>query len=217
MKPGRDDAGMASAGGTTSSSGQEVRSTLLLPLLLERFEPEQTLTVLDVGYGVPETVEFFSQYACRLHFAGLIDAPELSAPVPEEDPGGYLDATFERLCDFPADTRFDICLLWDFLNYLPAPALYSFSRALTPYLHRDSRAHGFGAFKAAASMSRDSRTALQYGVYASDELLVRPRPGARPPGHSHSRAVLAHSLSCFEIVRGTLLREGHMELLLQAR
>jgi hypothetical protein len=196
----------------------ELRSTLLLPLLLERFDPEQPLMVLDVGYGAAETVEFFSRYRCRLQFAGMIDAPEFAA-VPEEEAEAYLDQTFARLCAFPPETRFDVCLLWDFLNYLPVPGLRAFSRALRPYLHRQTHAHGFGAFKATApSMAKThAEAALRYSVYDVDKLLVRPRPGGAAPGHSHSRAVLADALGCFEIVRGTLLKEGTMELLLQAR
>ena len=219
MKRRRDGAAEAPPAPSPSSDGDvEVRSTLLLPLLLERFDPEQPLTVLDVGYGVAETVAFFSRYPCRLHFAGIIGAPELET-LPEEDVDGYLDDTFTRLCGFPADTMFDVCLLWDFLNYLSVPALRSFSRVLRPHLHRQTHGHGFGAFKATApAMARGvPETALQYGVYDVDKLLVRPRLDGAAPGHSHSRAVLADSLGCFEIVRGTLLKEGTMELLLQAR
>lgn len=204
--------------GSPTGGGVEVRASQLLPLLLERFDPEEPLTVLDVGYGSGETAEFFSRYRCRVYFTGLIDASELWS-LPDEDVDGYLDRTFARLFDFPPDTYFDVCLLWDFLNYLPVPALRAFSRALRPHLHRQSHAHGFGTFKANAPAMRQSapETALQYGVHEVDKLSLRPRPDGVPPQFSHSRAVLAESLACFEIVRGTLLKEGTMELLLQAR
>jgi SAM-dependent methyltransferase len=218
MKARRDGAEQAPPGMSPYTGSAEVRATLLLPLLLERFDPEQPLTVLDVGNGVAETVEFFSRYRCRLHFTSFIDDLDLTA-LPEEGVEDYLDDTFAKLCNFPPDTRFDVCLLWDFLNYLPVPALRSFSRVLRPYLHRQSHGHGFGSFKAnAPAMARTSSdTAVQYGVYDVDKFLVRPRPEGTPPGYPHSRAVLADSLACFEIVRGTLLKEGTMELLLQAR
>lgn len=211
----RDGAGRASP---SRPGGAEVRATQLLPLLLERFDPEQPVTVLDVGYGVPETVQFFSQYRCRLYFTGLQDAPEL-AEWPEEDTRDYFDDVFARLCSFPPDTRFDVCLLWDFLNYLPVPALKSFSQAIGPYLHRQTHGHGFGSFKATApSMARSQPdSALSYGVRDIHTLTVRSCPEAPPPRFSHSRAALHDALECFEIVRGTLLEEGAVELLLQAR
>lgn len=201
-----------------SGGGAEVRASQLLPLLLERFDPDEPLTVLDVGYGSGDTVAFFSSYRCRLHFTGLIDAVELGS-LPEEDAEAYFDQLFARLLDFPSDTYFDVCLLWDFLNYLPVPALRAFSRVLRPHLHRQSHAHGFGTFKANAPAMRQTapEAALQYGVHDVNQLSVRPRPDGVPPPFSHSRAVLGESLICFEIVRGTLLKEGTMELLLQAR
>lgn len=218
MKATRDGAGRAPFDLSSSAGGGEIRSTQLLPLLLERFDPEQPLTVLDVGYGVAETIEFFTRYHCKLHFAALLDAPAL-AERPDEEVEAYFDDAFARLCDFPADTRFDVCLLWDFLNYLPVPALRSFGRALRPYLHRQTHGHGFGSFKAnAPAMSHTGpETALQYGVFELDKLVARPRRDAPAPPYSHSRATLSDALACFEIVRGTLLKEGAMELLLQAR
>ncbi len=218
MKTKRDGTAEVPPDLLSSAAGGEIRTTQLLPLLLERFDPAQPITVLDVGYGVAETVEFFSRYSCRLYFTGLLDVPEL-AECPEDDAEAYFDEVFERLCRFPPDTRFDVCLLWDFLNYLPVPALRSFSRAIDPYLHRQTHGHGFGSFKATAPAMAMARpdTALTYGVQDVNKLAVRPRPQAAAPRFSHSRATLAESLVCFEIVRGTLLKEGAMELLLQAR
>lgn len=196
----------------------ESRQTLLLPHLFETLEEGARLTVLDVGPGVPETVEFFSRYRCRLHFADLFDHPALAQP-PEEDVELHYQSVFAELCDFPETTRFDVCLLWDFLNHLPLPGVRAFSRVLRPYLHRDSSGHGFGAFKASAPAASRSapQEALRYGIRDVDQLVVRPLPGASPPGFAHSRTALAEALTCFEIVRGTLLREGAMELLLRAR
>ena len=203
-----------------SAPGRERRQTLLLPMVLERIDESRPLTVLDVGGGTAETIEFFSRYRCRLHFADLFDTAELGAVPEDEDPVAWYTAVFSRLLDFPADTRFDLCLLWDFLNYLPVPALTGFSRALRPYLRADTVGHGFGAFKATAPGS--SWTAPEhgfaYGIVDADTLSVRPRPeGSRAPTHPHSRKVVAEALECFDIARGTLLQDGAMELLLEAR
>ncbi len=168
---------------------------------------------------------FFSGFRCRLHFAGLYDNTELDAlkaDTESDDEASEeerLETAFARMLAVKPQTRFDICLLWDFLNYLPVPALRAFSNVLRAHLHRDTMAHGFGAFKAnAPAMSGAApELALQYGVLDEQRLVVRPRPDFSPPPHSHSRATLAASFNCFEIARGTLLREGTMELLLRAR
>jgi hypothetical protein len=199
-------------------TGPGIRQTLLLATLLEHFEEDQHLTVLDVGAGVAETVSFFSRFPCRLRFADLYDAPGLLGPV-EEDPEAYFAAVFAELCDFPPGTHFDVCLLWDFLDYLPLPALRAFSAALSPFISRDTRGHGFGAFKAnAPAIARIApEMPLQFGIKAPDRLAVKPRSGGLNVSYAHSRAVLADAFPCFEIVRGTLLRDGAMELLLHAR
>jgi hypothetical protein len=204
-----------------SSAGDKdpgARQTLLLPLLFERFEEDQPLVVLDIGAGVAETVRFFSRYSCRLHFADLFDAPRLREPV-EGDPDDHYAAVFADLFNFAPETHFDICLLWDFLNYLPLPALRAFSATLSPFLRRHSRGHGFGAFKASApAMARGAPDMhLQFGIHGMDRLAVKPRTGGLTTRYSHSRAALADAFSCFEIARGTLLRDGAMELLLDAR
>jgi len=224
MKSTRDGAVKAPPAGMGAAS-EEVRQTLLLPMLLERFDPEQPLTVLDAGFGVPETVTFFAGFRCRLHFAGLYDnaaLDALSADADDDDQASAeerLETAFARMLAVKPQTRFDICLLWDFLNYLPVPALQAFSNVLRTYLHRDTMGHGFGAFKAnAPAMSGAApERALQYGVLDEQRLMVRPRQDFSAPPYSHSRATLAASFNCFEIARGTLLREGTMELLLRAR
>jgi SAM-dependent methyltransferase len=217
------------AGATRSTpaspvAAMEQQQTQLLPLLLEPIDDEQSITVLDVGAGVPETVTYFSRYRCRLHFAALFDAhalrPEaMPPPGPDDEAQDYFDEVFAALLDFPEGTRFDLVLLWDFLNFLPVPALRAFGQALRPFLHRGTRAHGFGAFKAnAPGLSRDApQIALRYGVLDHDRLAVRPRTDGVLTGYPHSRTVLADAVGCFEVVRGTLLREGGMELLLRAR
>ena len=196
------------------------RQTLLLPMLLERIDETQPLTVFDAGGGNAETLEFFSRYRCRLHFADLLGAGEFDGAPEDQDAVAYFTAVFSALLDFPQGTRFDVCLLWDFLNYLPVPALTGFSRALRPFLHPGTVGHGFGAFKATAPGSSwtPPEHGFAYGIVDAETLSVRPGPGAsRAPAHPHSRKVVAEALECFEIARGTLLQDGAMELLLEAR
>lgn len=224
MKPRRGGADPRPPDPSPPPAGVEVRQTLLLPLLFEGIDEAERLTVLDIGAGVPETVDFFARFRCLLHFSGLFDAQSLRIDAAvtaqtDEDPQAPFDVAFAELLSFPEETSFDIVLLWDFLNYLPVPALKAFSQALRPYLHRGTRAHGFGAFKASApGMARAMpEIALQFGILDENRLAVRPRQGGVLSGYPHTRTVLADALGCFEISRGTLLREGGMELLLEAR
>ena len=49
--------------------------------LMERFEDNQSLSILDVGPGVAESVDFFAGRRCRLYFADLFDRLPLAQLV----------------------------------------------------------------------------------------------------------------------------------------
>ena len=109
----------------------ELRCNLLAPLLDDVAEARK-LTVFDAGSATPETVEFFSRYKCRLHFADLYSAEALACVADELDEN-ELVAHFHRQLGYPATTKFDLCLLWDVLNYLSEPALTAFTKVLSGY------------------------------------------------------------------------------------
>jgi len=178
----------------------DVEHSQLLPKLLEGLPEDRRLTILDLGPAVPETVEYFGQFRCRLYFADLFAEPI----------EGGADNVLQTLLDYPVHVQFDLCLFWDFLNLLDIDALRAFDAALKPYVHRGTRAHGFAAMNAMHALSIH-----HYGVRSADELVVRDDPLARRAARPHPQALLKQALTCLEIKRGTLLREGRLEVLLQ--
>ena len=110
----------------------------LLGSLFRRIDPEHRLTVLEIGTALPETVDFFSEYRCRLHFLDLYDVPFLQRPD-EPLEGKELQQAFERQFNFPEGTKIDLCLFWDFLSFLDDPALRAFNDALKPFIHASTR------------------------------------------------------------------------------
>ena len=182
------------------------------PLLFEGLDKNRRLTVFDVGPATPETVDFFSQFKCRLYFADLFAEGIVRDRVKNLDEKA-MHRRFQELLAYPAHTQFDICLFWDFLNYLDQPALRAFSSALQPYIHKGTRAHGFGVFNATTQLANQ-----QYSVQQNDTLIVTQRQGqplACHP-HPHSQAEIKKLLHCFDISRGTLLPDGRLEILLHA-
>lgn len=172
----------------------------MLPKLFEGLPDDRRLTILDLGPAVPETVEFFGQYRCRLYFADLFSEPT----------DGDGARSFQTLLDYPVQVQFDLCLFWDFLNLLSMDELRAFDAALKPYVHRGTRAHGFAAMSATHALSIH-----HYGVLSTHQLVVRADPLARRATRPHPQALLKQALTCLEIKRGTLLREGRLEVLLQ--
>ena len=50
-----------------------VQTSKLLPLLFAGIKEDEPLTVLHIGPALPDTVDFFCDYRCKLHFVDLFD------------------------------------------------------------------------------------------------------------------------------------------------
>jgi hypothetical protein len=188
----------------------QTQQTLLFPTLVKRIDPERRLSVLEIGPALPETIEFFSQFKCRLHFAAMYSDPVLKLQKGEYSES-ELAEEFERSFEFPKSTRFDLCLFWDFLSYLDDKALRAFNTAIRPYLHKTTRAHAFTVRTLNTSFPNQ-----QYGIEQAHMFKIRPRLSQQKPTFPHTQATLVNLLSSFDIDQGMLLPDGRLEVLLTA-
>ena len=188
-----------------------IQPSKLLPSLFRSLDTGRRLTILDVGGALPETVEFFSRFKCRIHFIDLFCEPVVGE-LQQISNAKELHHQFEKLLKLPDGTRLDICLLWDFLCYLDDPALRAFNNVLRPYLYYGTRAHGFVVHHLAIRLENK-----QYGVMQEDAMSVRLRQTKQLATHPHSQIEMHEMLSCFDFDRGLLLPDGKLELLLKAR
>jgi hypothetical protein len=182
----------------------------LFASLFQVVDVNHRLTVLEIGGALPETVDFFAQFKCRLLFVDLFSEPFVhdQADLSEAE----LRHCFEERLRCPAGTRLDLCLFWDFLTYLDDPALRAFNSALRPWLHAGSRAHGFGAHHLGIRLAN-----VRYGVQDRQTLSVRARSGQQLRTHPHSQVEMHEMLNCFAFERGLLLPDGKLEMLLKPR
>lgn len=180
----------------------------LLPSLFEQVDESASLTVLHIGNALPETVEFFSRYRCKLHFVDLFGELPI---VPAEESGKSPGQLFAELLHFPPGTRFDLCLFWDLFNFLDRAAIRGFLATLRPHLHAESAGHGF-----AVHNPRLAQGGELYGITAADSLKVRRRPAALPGYSPRNRGQLETLLDCFRITRSVLLPDGRLEMVLRA-
>jgi hypothetical protein len=183
----------------------------LFPSLFRLLDVNHRMTVMEIGPAMTETVDFFSQFKCRLHFVDLYNEPfvrEQQANLSETE----LRHAFEEQFRFAADTKIDIVLLWDFICYLDDKALRAFNSALRPWIHPDTKVHGFGVHHLAIRLEN-----IQYGVIGKDTLSIRNRSTAQLPYHPHSQIEMHDMLNCFDFERGLLLENGKLEMLLKPR
>jgi len=199
------------ASASAAVNGMLIQSSKLLPSLFRSLDAGRRLTILNVGAALPETVEFFSRFKCRIHFVDLFSDPAVKELQQVSD-SKELDRQFDKLLKLPDGTRLDICLFWDFFCYLDDPALLAFNNVLRPYLYYGTRAHGFGVHHLAIRLEN-----VQYGVVDDDEMSVRMRQMKQLPTYPHSQVEMHEMLSCFDFERGLLLSDGKLELLYKTR
>ena len=165
-----------------------------LSSILGHLDFEGPFTVMDVGPGMSGTVSFFNQFSCRLYFLDLFDKPPDAGHVP--------------LKNIPAGERFDVCLLWDYLNFLDKEHFTLFVRALRSFIHDETLIHLFVAYSSSLPLRR-----LRYGVDESGSISLKSDDRALVP-HPRSRSEVMSAGPQLTAKRATLLQENALEMLL---
>lgn len=196
----------------------------LLARLVEHIDPDRRLNVLNLGPALPETVEFFSAYRCRLHITDLYrDLPSLVSEEEGEEGDekgkreegareSRLDEQLEQALVLPDDTTFDILFFWDVLNYMSRDAISRLMHKLKPHLHGNSNVHCFSVHNTRAPADQQ-----YYGIADAEHLSVRQRLQIPPGYQPHAQSDLLALLRYFEVDRSVLMRDQRTELLLKVR
>lgn len=206
-------------------SALETLPTRLMPDLLDRLEKASPLMLLDVGFGVHETVEFFGNRRCRLHFAGLHETVAVPPATKLKTPFGQLvdkaeqdEAThaawlakFQAAINFEPGTKFDLCLFWDFCNYMDDLALKAFSDALAPFIGPQTLGHAYILLKPETNVLN-----REYGVLARDQISVRPGQHGHLPSFPRPQARVTSMLRGFAVNHSVLRRDGLLEIALKS-
>jgi len=187
-----------------------LQTSKLLPLLFSKLDRNRRVTVLDLGRVQPETINFFTQFRCKIYVVDVYS--ELQAGGMDRGTlGKTLQRKFQELFGFESGTRLDICLLWDLLHYFDEKQLRAFSGALWPWLHVDSKAHCFGVHSAATQLLN-----REYGIVDDQTLSIRQRATDQLKNCPHPQSFMKDWLSCFASSSGVLLPDGKVETLMHS-
>ena len=196
----------------------QVESRLLPELLRGLEERGDELCVLDLSAGSAGTVDFFAnlQIHTRLIFLDVLEIVQLVGELrqtSDEDGGparGELVKVWRNAIGLEASHRIDLVLLWDHLHRFDLAAVDALADALEPFVHEGSKGYGFGTLHSDTPIA-----SYDYAIGGVDSVLLKPKP-AETLEFAHSQQAIATHFDCMRIVRGTLLQEGHLELLLEA-
>jgi hypothetical protein len=198
----------------SQSFNAELHSNLA-SLLFERVQTDKQLVVLDIGLAMPTTVDLFSNFKCKLIFADLHSLDLLVAGYSEEYEGSeqpthrQLVEQFTAAFSLDPQTKIDICLFWDFFNYLDGTLLKAFIEALQPYLAEGCYGYGLGVLNARRQLPN-----YQYGIKQLDTLSQYPCAEEQKPVYPHSQRDLNNLLGCFDIDKSRLMPDGRVEYFL---
>lgn len=190
----------------------DIQPSRLLPALFDSIDPDEKITVLNLGPALPETIEFFCAYRCRLHITNIYS--DLPFPVidPDEQDESALDAAMDEALFLAGNEQFDIVFFWDVINFMSQDAITTLMAKLRPHLHEKSRAHGFAVHNAQTPAAME-----YYGIADQENLRVRRR-SKLPSGYQpRLQGDLGQLLKYFVIDRSVLMQDRRVEILLKAR
>lgn len=187
----------------------QIQPSSLLPSLFAQIDEERRLNVLHVGPALPETVEFFSRYRCKLYFVDLFS--ELSHLQTDAEAPLTLEQQFRALLQLDSGATLDLCLFWDLFNFMDRAATQAFLVAIRPHLHSGTLAHGF-----AVHNLKTPQSGQLYGIREPDQVSLRARSADLPGYCPHNQGQLEQLLDCFRFRRSVLLPGSRLEMLLQA-
>lgn len=196
----------------------ETQASRLLSSLFEHVEDDQPLSVLNIGPALPETVNFFSGYRCKLQVVDLYSELPLRTPAADADDGkakngeesSGLFHRLEEALGLPAGIQFDMVFFWDVLNFMSREAIAALMDALLPHLHAGSRAHCFAVHSSKTPVADNF-----HGIFDAAHLSVRRRQQPPPDYQPHPQGELVTMLRCFQVERSVLMPDRRVELLLK--
>ena len=188
------------------------------PLMFERVQVDKQLVVLDIGLAMPATVDLFSNFKCKLIFADLYSAEMLFPDTPQDTPQDIPEDSseekghqqlvdqFTAALNLDVETKIDICLFWDFFNYLDGTLLKAFMEALHPYINDNTCGYGLGVLNARCELPN-----YQYGISKLNKLYQYLRNEEQKPVYPYSQRDLNNLLGYFDVDKSRLMPDGRVE------
>ena len=143
--------------------------------ILARLKAEPGLCVLDIGPTSPNNINFLTNLGHSVYMADLVEeAVKPDWLLPAEDggtPGYDVEGFLARHMDF-GNREFDIILLWDALDYIPAPLADAILRRLKVVI----REHGQALAFFHSRMTGPETTFCRYHVMDGDSIETQQGP-----------------------------------------
>jgi hypothetical protein len=183
-------------------------TSLALKSLIEYLEDEHHYGVLDLGPAVGANVDFFSKFSCQLYVADVLRTLESKHLDPTQEDVDW-DGLFQTLLPYEDDSRFDLILAWDILNYLTKPQIEALMRRISRFCSSNSIL--FAMIITRREMPARPQT---FQIVSSERLLYKTSGGSSiKPCPAYREPDLLRLMPPFKIKNTYLLRNGIQEYL----
>jgi predicted TPR repeat methyltransferase len=192
---------------TLKHQDKEEFVSLALKALIEQIGDESIQGVLDLGPAVGTNVDFFSNRSRNFYVADLfreLEKKRLDASDSDKD----WESVFVELLPYEEETRFEVILAWDVLNYLQKYQIEGLAKAIQPFCK--SGATLYAQIATRKSMPAQPR---RYHILGSDRLLYQTPGQALRSAPLYCEPDLRRMLPGFEVKNTYLLRNGTQEYL----
>ncbi|HZC43134.1 MAG TPA: methyltransferase domain-containing protein [Acidobacteriaceae bacterium] len=143
--------------------------------ILTRLKAEPGLCVLDIGPTSPNNINFLTNLGHSVYMADLVEEAvkaDWLLPTEEGEPPAYdVEGFLVRHMDF-GNREFDVVLLWDALDYIPAPFADAILRRLKAVMRERGQAIAFFHSK----MKGPETTFCRYHVMDGDTVETQQGP-----------------------------------------
>jgi len=195
----------------TSSNTQipqpEVFKSLGLQELCRLIQSFGSRSILDLGGAWGVNIKFWSGFSPSIYVADFHSAVPLFQPTGDEPSAG---PAWERLMAIPEDSRFDVILVWDVLNYLEQSQVVGLIQYLLRFCRR-------GALLFALIYDKQQMPAVPTVFKIKDEgnLIYEGRSSETRPCPRHQPRDVQRMFAGFRVSGSFWLRHGVQEYLFE--
>jgi hypothetical protein len=180
-------------------------------LLTRNMSADRKYQILDLGPARTETLEFFSQFSCKLFVADALDPLARLGGVEDEEQVG-IAYRLRDLFPYADGERFDLIMSWDILNYLDRPIFRKVMEYLACFTHSGTYLHAF-----VSSLRHMPANPSRYRLIEGNRMLREiPDPSQRACPQYPQRE-LERLMPQFAVEHSVLLKSGIQEYLFCAR
>ena len=184
-------------------------TSLALGLLVDKIAGRRPCRVLELGPAFGANVEFLSQFSSKICIEDLYQTLASFDPSFNGDQSTFCPV-YEALLPYHEDTRFDVILMWDLLDYLDGHNIRRLMRHLRRFCHR-----GTLLYALVSTRPNIPATPTRFRILGKDKLLYQTTTTEERPCPRYRQGTLLELLRSFRVERSYLLRNGVQEYLFE--